>query len=94
MAPLKERAVSITWSSPWYTKELALKVEGRKIERLYKKSGVTLHKLMFDEQQLKYHLALNSAREAYYSHMINEGVDNPIKLFKTINRVLKPYEIC
>lgn len=82
-APLKERVVSFTRSSTWYTNELrALKAEGRKIERLYKKSGLTVHKLMFEEQQMKCHLALKSTREAYYSHLINEGAENPRLMFK------------
>lgn len=90
VAPVKERVVSFSKSSPWYTNDLrALKTEGRKIERLYKKSGLTVHKLMFEQHQLKYHLALKTSREAYYSHVINEGAANPRTLFKTINGLLK-----
>lgn len=90
VAPVKERVVSFSKSSPWYTNDLrALKVEGRKIERLYKKSGLTVHKLMFEQHQLQYHLALKTSREVYYSHVINKGAANPRTLFKTIDSLLK-----
>jgi len=45
---------------------------------------------MFEEQQMKYHLALKSTREEYYSPMINEGACNPRLMFKTINKLFKP----
>lgn len=89
VAPVKERVVSFSKSSPWYTNDLrALKVEGRKIERLYNKSGLTVHKLMFEQHQLQYHLVLKTSREAYYSHVINKGAANPRTLFKTIDSLL------
>lgn len=50
-----------------------------------------IHKLMFEQHQLAYHLALKSTREAYYSHLINEGAVNPRMMFKTINKPLKPH---
>lgn len=45
---------------------------------------------MNEPHQLEYQHALKSTREAYYSHMINEGADNPRMMFKTINKLLKP----
>lgn len=78
VAPLKQRVISFTRSSPWFTDELrALKIKQRKIKRLYRKTGLTVHKLMFEEQQMEYHLALKSTREEYYSHIITEGTGNP-----------------
>lgn len=48
------------------------------------------HKSMFEQHQLEYHLALKTSREAYYSHMINQGAANPRTLFKIISNLLKP----
>ena len=44
LAPLKTRTVPSTHSSPWFTSELrTLKTNGRRLERLYKKTGLQVH---------------------------------------------------
>lgn len=91
LAPRKERAVSFTKSSPWFTTELrALKAKNRQLEQQYKKSGLTVHKLMYDEQLVQYSEALKMARTEYYSQVISDGTANPNKMFKVINKLLKP----
>lgn len=91
VAPRRERVVSFVKSSPWYTTELrALKVKSRQLERHYKKSGLTVHKLMYDDFLCQYAEALKTARTEYYSSVIRDGAANPNKIFKTINKILAP----
>lgn len=63
LAPRKERVVSFSKTSPWYTSELRLlKGKNRQLERQFKKSGLTVHKQMFDEHFSHYSEALKVAR--------------------------------
>jgi len=55
-----------------------------------KKSGLTIHKLIYDEHLVQYSNALKIARTEYYSQIINDGIAKPNKMFKVINKLLKP----
>ncbi|KAG1926087.1 hypothetical protein F2P79_025107, partial [Pimephales promelas] len=51
-APVKTRTVTFARSAPWYTDELRkMKAAGRVIERRYKATGLSVHKLVFREHQ-------------------------------------------
>lgn len=90
-APLKERVISFRKPCPWYSPELRLlKVKGRQLERQYKKTGLTVHKQLYDQHLLDYHSACKSARAFYYSQLINDDSGNPRRLFSTINKLLNP----
>ena len=83
--------VIIHCSAPWFTDHLrALKSEGRKIERRFRRTGLTVHKLSFREHQKTYSSALRSTRASYYSTLIDSGHRNPRHLFSTIHQMLKP----
>ncbi len=60
------------------------------LERLYKKSGLTVHLQAHIEYLQQYKDALNAAWSAYYSNLIHSGSSNPKALFSTINKLLKP----
>ncbi|XP_049889964.1 uncharacterized protein LOC126383485 isoform X1 [Epinephelus moara] len=48
LAPLKTRSVTFTRSSPWFTPALRqLKSKGHQLERLYNKTGLTVHKEIY-----------------------------------------------
>lgn len=90
-APLKKRVVSFKRSSPWYTSELCkLKALGRQLEWKYKKSGLTVHRLRFNQHQIEYQNALKAAKGAYYSTTISSNISNPRVLFRTVNNLIKP----
>ncbi len=91
IAPLKKRVVSFRRSSPWYTSELRrMKAKGRQLERIYKKSGLTVHRSMFDQHQIDYHNALKASKMAYYSTIISSDISNPRALFRAVNNLIKP----
>uniref|UniRef100_A0A8P4G516 Reverse transcriptase domain-containing protein n=1 Tax=Dicentrarchus labrax TaxID=13489 RepID=A0A8P4G516_DICLA len=91
LAPIKTKTVSFTHSAPWYTPELhKMKSRKRQLERLYKKTGLTVHLQTFTDYLLQYKDALNTTRSTYYSHLIHAGSTNPKALFSIVNKLLKP----
>lgn len=93
LAPIKTKTVSFTHSAPWYTPELRqMKSRKRQLERLHKKSRLSVHLLAYTDHLQQYKDALNAARTTYYSHLIHSGSKNPKALFSTINSLLKPHD--
>lgn len=91
VAPQKTRLVSFTLSSPWYSKKLrSLKAEGRKLERLWRKTGLLINLQAFQIHQQTYGAALKSAKTLFYSNLIDSDYGNPRALFTTINQLLEP----
>ncbi len=87
-ASVKRREVTFKRSAPWYTQELrSIKTAGRALERQFKHTGLTVHKLAFREHQKTYAQALKEARSKFYSNLINKYTGNSEKLFSTINRL-------
>uniref|UniRef100_A0A3Q3MWV1 Reverse transcriptase domain-containing protein n=1 Tax=Labrus bergylta TaxID=56723 RepID=A0A3Q3MWV1_9LABR len=62
----------------------------RQLERLHKKTGLTVHFQSYSDYLKQYMEALSAARSTYYSHLIHSGSSNPKALFSTINKLLKP----
>ncbi|KAJ8014669.1 hypothetical protein DPEC_G00018060 [Dallia pectoralis] len=90
-APVKTRTVTFCRSAPWYTVELRqLKAAGRAIERRYKATGLTVHKLGYQEHQKDYSKALKETHSHFYSNVIRNNPGNSKQLFSTINDLLKP----
>lgn len=67
-----------------------MKAAGRRLERLSKKTGLTVHALAFKDHVLAYKEALNKAKSSYYSSIISTGQGNPRALFSTISNIIKP----
>ncbi|KAM9790323.1 uncharacterized protein ACBT44_018929 isoform 1-T2 [Syngnathus typhle] len=91
LAPWKTSSVTFTNSAPWYTPELrTMKQTGRQLERLYKKTRLTVHAETFEQHISSYRDALLAAKSAYFSSLINNTNRNPRILFSTINKLLQP----
>ncbi|KAM4521909.1 uncharacterized protein PAE49_001834 [Odontesthes bonariensis] len=91
LAPLKKRSVSFTHTAPWFTPELRqLKATGRRLERLYERTGLTVHSQMYSDHLHHYKDALTTAKSSYYSNLINTGTGNNRVLFSTVSRLLQP----
>ncbi|KAE8298225.1 hypothetical protein D5F01_LYC02717 [Larimichthys crocea] len=91
LTPIKTKTVSFTHSAPWYTPELhKMKSRKRQLERLHKKTGLTVHLQAYTDYLQQYKDALSTARSTYYSHLIHSGSTNPKALFSTVNKLLKP----
>lgn len=88
-APLQTRTVSFSVSAPWFTSDLhQLKTKGCRLERLYKKSGLTVHKEMFTEHAHHYKEALLKAKSDYYANRIESSQGNSRLLFSVVKKSL------
>ncbi|KAG1928623.1 hypothetical protein F2P79_023546, partial [Pimephales promelas] len=91
VAPLITRSVSFSSPAPWFTAELrAMKAKGRRLERYYKKSSLTIHQLAYKNHVKSYKDALSMAKNNYYATLIGNQQHHPKQLFSTINRLLCP----
>lgn len=90
-APIKTKTVSFVRSAPWYTLELRkMKARGRILERCFKTSALTVHRLAYRDHQQAYSKSLQDARSQFFSDIINNNPGNSKQLFSTINHLLKP----
>ena len=86
-APVKTRTVSFVHSAPWFTPELReLKTKGRRLERLYVRSGLTVHKELYAEHIQHYKNALSKAKSDYYSNIIGVSNGNSRSLFLVVEK--------
>lgn len=86
LTPLKTRSVSFTVSAPWFTPDLRLiKARGRQLERLYRKTGLTIHKERYNNHFLRYKDSINTIKTQYYSSLITANQGNSKLLFSTPN---------
>ena len=91
LAPLITRTVSFSRPAPWFTSELrTMKAAGRQLERLSKKTGLTVHLEAFKDHVTDYKAALSRTKTLYYSTLIANQQKHPRMLFSTINRLLHP----
>jgi len=92
VAPLRTHNVSFVNSSPWYSSELRhLKALGRRLERLFKRTGLEVHRQMYSEHLVSYKAELERAKSSFYANIIANGPSNTRTLFSTFNNLLKPH---
>ncbi|KAL6486782.1 hypothetical protein MHYP_G00034080 [Metynnis hypsauchen] len=90
-APVKTRTVTFSRPAPWFTDELTeMKAARRALERCYKASGLTVHKLAYWEHQKDYSRSITEAQSQFYGNIIKNSQGNSKQLFTTVNHLLKP----
>lgn len=73
----------------WYTPALrALKNITRKAERLWLKSRNNDNWTSFRHSLSKYHSAIKTAKQEYYSNQVTSNIGNPKSLWTTVNNIL------
>lgn len=91
LAPLRSRTVSFLRPAPWFTSDLCtMKQTGRRLERLSRRTGLTVHRMALVDHVRSYKEALSKTNTAYYSSLITSQQNHPRSLFSTINRLLRP----
>ena len=91
VAPLKTKRRNGSKAPPWLNEQTrSLKRECRRAERVWRKSGLSVHKLILKNSTVTYNRVRSLARQAYFSGIINENKRNPRILFSTIDRLLNP----
>lgn len=84
----------ISWlscSTPWVTPTLRqLKTKGPQLEHLYRKTGHTIHKELYNNHILHYKDCIAKAKSTYYSGAINSYKLNSKVLFSMLKNITKP----
>uniref|UniRef100_A0A3P9M2T6 Reverse transcriptase domain-containing protein n=1 Tax=Oryzias latipes TaxID=8090 RepID=A0A3P9M2T6_ORYLA len=91
LAPVKTRPVSFSKSAPWFTPELRLmKAKGRQLERLYKRTGLTIHKEIYKSYITQYKDLVSTTKTNYFSELISTNKGNSKTLFSLMNTIFNP----
>uniref|UniRef100_A0A8C6LY00 Reverse transcriptase domain-containing protein n=1 Tax=Nothobranchius furzeri TaxID=105023 RepID=A0A8C6LY00_NOTFU len=93
-APIKQRSVSFNRSAPWFNFDLhCLKSEGHRLERLFKKTGLTIHKDLYKNHVLHYKDSIHTAKSVCYSNFISWSEGNSKTLFSLFSKITKPPDL-
>ena len=91
LAQLKTKSVSFSHSAPWFTPELRLmKAKGWQLEQLHKKTGLTVHKQIYNNHILHYKDSTAQVKSNFYSKIIRSNGGNTKALFSLIRNVTQP----
>lgn len=91
LAPLKTRSVSFSHSAPWFTPELrVMKAKGRQLEWLHKKTGLTVHKQIYNDNILHYKDCITQTKSNFYSSIIRSNEGNTKALFSLFKNIIQP----
>ena len=87
-APEQKKNIRIRSQTEWYTDEInEEKVKRRRLERLWKHTGLHVHHGMFVEQRNKVTLMIKNSKRSYYSDLITNAKDQK-ELYNITNRLL------
>ena len=88
-APLRTVTVINRTHTEWYTDNIReQKQKRRQYERLWRKTGLTIHKDMFNAQRIKTNNTIAEAKRTYYNNLINDTHGDSKKLFSILNKLL------
>ena len=91
VAPLKVMSRATNNSSPWVTDAVRrLRQMCRRSERLWKATGLEVHRLYLKELRQSFNVSVREARSAYFANLISSSKRNPKVLFDTINNLVAP----
>lgn len=88
-APLKTRTLVIRPQCEWYTSEVrAAKQDRRKVERLWRKTGLTVHREIYLHARNRVNDVIKSAKTDFYQNKIAECHRDSKELFRITNTLL------
>ena len=88
-APPKEKSIVIRPQQPWFSDDLhRAKSEKRKAERLWRRTGLTVHRKIFKEERDKYNKLLDSSKVSYYNQRIIDCGQDSKAMSQTMNELL------
>ena len=92
-APEKCRKFAVRDVREWMTEEVhSIKRAKRKSERVWRKSKLTVHRLIFKEHCLKLKVAITKAKTHHYQQSILDSNGDQSKLFKCVNSITRPFK--
>ena len=88
-APSKEKSNVIRPQQPWFSDDLhRAESEKRKAERLWRRTGLTVHREIFKEEKAKYYKLLISSKVSYYNQRIIDCGQDSKTMSPTMNELL------
>ena len=88
-APLKTRTLTIRPQAEWNTADIRkAKQLRRRAERLWRKTGLTIHRDTFMERRGDVNDLIRKTKTDYYANLLCENKDNNKKLFDVVNTLL------
>ena len=88
-APLLTRTVTLRPAAPWYNNDITReKVKRRKLERLWCKTQLTVHREMYVQQCVNVNKLIYDSKMLFYSDIIENNSNNQRILFSSIQRML------
>ena len=88
-APLSHRTVTVRPNTAWYTQSVhRLKQERRVLERIWRKSGLEVHRQAYCAKRLEIKSAISAAKRDHYSTAIENSKENSKDLFRIVDRLL------
>ena len=89
-APAKTKLVTVRPSHPWYSDELyAAKRERRRCERVWRRTGLTIHYQLLRAATTEYSNKLSLAKQQYYNNLIADASTDSKSLSNIIKDILQ-----
>ena len=88
-APLRQRVIRSRNETPWYNTEIrSAKQQRRRLERLWRKTKLEVHRQMYKAQCNTVTKLIEQAKRDYYATLIQENENNSKTLFRIVNSLL------
>ena len=88
-APIRSKLITIRPKAPWYTNDInESKIKRRRLERRWRKSGLTIDRQMYVDQCNVVKDMVFKAKMAHYTNLISDAGNDSNALFKSIDRLL------
>lgn len=88
-APVKTKTFVVRTMVPWYTEDIEdAKRCLRRLERLWRRTRLTVHRQMYQTQRLNLKLLIQGEKARYFGNKISQCAGNQRVLFKTVTELL------
>ena len=85
-APIVSRTITVMPMTPWYTSELSVeKRDLRRAERVWRESGLTVHRQIYTSRRNHFRTSLKKARSEQYLSEIKKAGGNMRSIYKISN---------
>ncbi|XP_070550146.1 uncharacterized protein [Ptychodera flava] len=88
-APVKTRVINQKIEAPWYNDDIrAAKQVRRRYEKLWRDSGLMVHRQMFVNQRDNVNSMIDDAKTNFYTGMIEDSTSDSRRLFRAVSNLL------
>lgn len=89
LAPLKTCEITLRPDAPWFNDQIrTAKQHRRQIERLWRKTGLAVHREMYLAEKDKVNSLIDRAKQKYYNDQVTSCQGNQQQLFRLVSNLL------